>query len=159
MLVTVSVFVTVCFAAPALALGATRYASPSGAGTACTQAAPCDVFTAVDDAPALSTVILAPGSYGSAASPLTGDHFNDNGNMLTLKGATAGTSRPVIYLNDVSSANDGIDLSGPGSSLSDLAIIASTANNVIDLSGSNETVNRVLAIGLSGNTNNACDVD
>src|SRR2546423_2833832 len=49
-------------AAPASAV-APRWASPTGSGSACTQAQPCGLFTAVGSASA-QEVIVTPGNYG-----------------------------------------------------------------------------------------------
>ena len=48
-----------CLASPAAA--AVRVADPAGAGTACTNAAPCPITTAVNSAGAGDEVILNPG--------------------------------------------------------------------------------------------------
>src|SRR3954454_24322417 len=45
------------------ALAAQRYASPSGTGTACTQASPCPIDVAAINASTGDEVILAPGDY------------------------------------------------------------------------------------------------
>ncbi|MDQ1632912.1 MAG: hypothetical protein QOC80_2884, partial [Frankiaceae bacterium] len=57
-------------AAAAPANAAVRYATPTGAGTDCSAAAPCSLTTAIGSAPASSEIVVAPGSYGSTASPL-----------------------------------------------------------------------------------------
>src|SRR5690348_13792201 len=65
---TVVVLVAVGVAMPgsaAVATAAQRFAAPAGTGTACTQAAPCDLDTAVEDASVTDgdEVIVTPGSY------------------------------------------------------------------------------------------------
>src|SRR5436190_15122752 len=51
------------------AQAATRYAAPTGAGTTCTQDAPCAVADAVSGAVADDDLVLAPGDY-DVATPL-----------------------------------------------------------------------------------------
>ena len=58
----------VFLAVPASALASQRFASPNGAGTACSSAHPCRITTAINNAGAGDEVILAPGNYGSPAS-------------------------------------------------------------------------------------------
>jgi hypothetical protein len=101
-------------AAPA-AGAAPRFASPSGTGTACTQAQPCDIVTAVNGAVGGDDVTIGPGTYGSPtplATPL-----EDEGESLAIHGQ-AGQPRPVIH----TSAEYGIEIEGPASSVSDLEI-------------------------------------
>jgi hypothetical protein len=62
-------------AGPVTASAAQRFAAPGGAGTACTEANPCDLETAVED-PSVNPgdeVILAGGSYDLVAATLTVD--------------------------------------------------------------------------------------
>jgi hypothetical protein len=51
------------FAGGSQALAAQRYATPSGTGTACTQASPCAINVAAINAGAGDEVIVAPGDY------------------------------------------------------------------------------------------------
>ena len=52
---------------PACASAATsRYASPTGSGTACTQASPCDVATAINGAGS-GDLVFVPGNKGDYA--------------------------------------------------------------------------------------------
>jgi hypothetical protein len=90
-----------------------RFASPTGSGSACTQAMPCDIVTAVNSASNNDDVTIEPGTYGSP-TPLT-TTLDDGGNTLTIHGE-AGQPRPVI----ITQAGYGIELLGNGSSLSDL---------------------------------------
>lgn len=80
---------------PAGAAGAVRHAAPDGAGTACTEAAPCALYVALQDAPDGSEVVVAPGDYGSLAAPLTEDG-QIYGAGLDVHGV-AGQPRPRIY--------------------------------------------------------------
>jgi hypothetical protein len=88
-------------------VGTTRYTAPHGSGTVCTKAKPCSFETAVDDAAALDTVIVEPGTYGSKAQPITTPLVNTN--AISIRGASL-ASRPVVY----TSAPTGIDLSNGG---------------------------------------------
>jgi hypothetical protein len=50
---------------PATAHAATQYASPSGSGSACSQASPCSTSGAQSKAVAGDTIMLLDGNYGS----------------------------------------------------------------------------------------------
>lgn len=87
--------VVLAAAAPAAHAADPRYASPTGSGTACTDAAPCELYDAIKGAPANSEVIIKTGSYGSEGAPLSEDgQINTVG--LNIHGE-AGKPRPVIY--------------------------------------------------------------
>ncbi len=92
-----------------------RFASPSGSGTACTQALPCGIVTAVNEAVENDDVTIGPGTYGSPV-PLTSE-LEDGGKRLSIHGQ-AGQPRPVI----ITQAEYGVELLAPGSSLSDVDI-------------------------------------
>jgi Ca2+-binding RTX toxin-like protein len=64
-----------CLLASAAAGAAVRYAAPTGGGTACTEATPCDIQTAVEDAAVVDgdEVILGPGTYNTGTDPLVAD--------------------------------------------------------------------------------------
>jgi hypothetical protein len=97
------------------ASAAARFASPSGAGAACTQAVPCDILTAVNSASNNDDITIEPGTYGSP-TPLTMT-LDDGANTLAIHGQ-AGQPRPVI----ITQAGYGIELLGANSSVSDLDI-------------------------------------
>jgi hypothetical protein len=97
-------------AAPAAGAAAARFATPGGSGTLCTQAQPCDVVTAVNEAAENDDVTIGPGTYGSP-TPLT-QALDDDGKTISIHGQ-AGQPRPVI----VSQAEYGIELIGAKSSL------------------------------------------
>ncbi|NQX13886.1 right-handed parallel beta-helix repeat-containing protein [Microbacteriaceae bacterium VKM Ac-2855] len=63
LLIALLVVVATLFVAPAAFAATDRYAAPTGAGTACTTALPCGLATAVQNAPAGSTVYLLSGTY------------------------------------------------------------------------------------------------
>ncbi len=80
-----------CLSAAADAVAAARYAAPGGSGTACTEAVPCDIQTAVT-APAVvdgDEVVLASGTYDTGNDPVIASKAID------LHG-TAGSARPLI---------------------------------------------------------------
>jgi hypothetical protein len=101
-------------AAP-VAGAAARFASPGGSGTECTQANPCDIVTAVNDASEGDDVTIGTGTYG-APTPLATE-LEDEGEPISIHGQ-AGQPRPVIHTQ----AEYGVELLAPGSSLSDVDI-------------------------------------
>ena len=60
------------FGGTSQALAATRYASPNGSGSACTQPSPCAIQIAVNNAGMGDEVIVAPGDYSPPASVTPG---------------------------------------------------------------------------------------
>lgn len=118
---------------PASASAAARFASPTGSGTACTGAAPCDLVTAVNSAHSGDDVTIEPGSYAVTTT------LADNGFTLTIHGQ-AGAPRPVI----TNSMTDGIQLTGPGSSVDYLELdITSTGGAGIGTAG-RQAIDRVI---------------
>jgi hypothetical protein len=96
--------------APSVAVAASqRFASPAGSGAACTQASPCDIVEAINNAAAGDEVILTGQDYGSAAGPVATGLISAQPN-LDLHGAD-GQPRPRIF----TSAVVGLDLRGIGS--------------------------------------------
>jgi hypothetical protein len=77
------------------AAAGTWYVGPQGSGdTGCSKPAPCSLVLAAAAAPAGTTVVLLPGTYGSSAEPLTttvGDQA-----AITLEGEP-GAAVPTIY--------------------------------------------------------------
>lgn len=83
-----------CLLSAPAAGAAVRYAAPGGGGTACSQAAPCHVQTAVED-PAVASgdeIVLLPGVHAAGANPL------DAKEGLYIHGI-AGAPRPVIEIS------------------------------------------------------------
>jgi hypothetical protein len=84
------------------AQAAQHYAAPTGSGTACTQAAPCSLSTALTEAKANDEVIVGGGTY-TTAGPLISSfeatnvyvHGDFGGPMPVLQSANGA---PVIYL-------------------------------------------------------------
>ncbi len=128
-----------------VAVASDRFASPSGSGAnPCTQAAPCDIVTAINGASANDDVTIEPGNYGPLSTTLT-----DNGNALTIHGQ-AGAPRPVI--------NDGlVDFNGVGTSLSNVEIDTDASSRFVLAIGFSAavTVNRVIVHAL-GTDEDAC---
>ena len=91
---------------------AQRFATPVGNGTACSEAVPCGVETAVEGAASNDEVIVAPGTYDLGS----GDLFASAAS-LTVHGQ-AGAPRPLIKSTD--SLLRGI---GPNQTYRDLRIL------------------------------------
>ena len=83
-----------CLLAPVAASAAVRFAAPGGGGTACIEAAPCDIQTAVE-APAVTDgdeVVLLGGTYSTGTDPLVAS------DAIYIHPAT-GAARPLIDSN------------------------------------------------------------
>jgi hypothetical protein len=115
-------------AAPTLA--AERFASPTGSGTACTQAAPCDIQFAVEatgppnPVADLDVVTLLPGTYTA------GTTSNDTlfiVNAITVRGAPG---QPVPVLNS-GAANGAVLVNNSGATLRRLEIVHNHVPNPI----------------------------
>jgi hypothetical protein len=118
---------------PASASAAARFANPTGSGTACTEAAPCDLVTAVNSAQSGDDVTIEPGSYNVTTT------LDDNSRTVTIHGQ-AGAARPVI----TNSMTNGIQLMGPGSSVSYLELDISSAGGAGIATTGQETIDRVI---------------
>jgi hypothetical protein len=120
-------------ASPAFA-AAVRYAAPGGSGTACTAAAPCSLDTAFQLSLANSDeIVVNPGTYTTASSGLSSSTSN-----LKVHGV-AGQPRPVIN----SSAATALNLSGAGTTLSDLTINHTGSTWGINIFAPNISVQRL----------------
>jgi hypothetical protein len=147
------------------ALAAQLFASPGGTGSTCTDGTPCSLPTAVSNAAAGDEVLVAPGSYGTPAAPLTtslsvGVGDVDIHGVDTAQGAPGAT----IY----TSASYGVSLyDAPGDEISDLTIDDSGSQGAaISLKG--DTADRMTFIagpgesgcvlgGASTVTNSVCE--
>jgi hypothetical protein len=126
----------------------TDYLSPTGSGTACTQAAPCTL--AYWEASVESTLFAGSvtilegdgGTYGTIGSPLTSQINVPS--AVTLEGDPA-QARPVIHSNV--SGNAGIDTLSTTAVVSDVDIEYTGNESAIDGPG---TFNRVIANVPSG---------
>jgi hypothetical protein len=127
--------VTLIASAPAAA--APRYASPTGSGTSCTEAAPCDLETAVEGVGTLNgdEVIVAPGTHTVA------------GNLSIAKALDVhpSTGVPTIVADSV-----GINVAG-----AKLTSVRIDASDSIGLNFSSGSVSRVY-VNASANNAIAC---
>jgi hypothetical protein len=114
----VLVTVSVAYANPAVV----RYASPSGKSTnPCTQPQPCDIVTAINDAPNGATVLLQSGRYGSAKHPITTELQTTN--SLTVDGGSVAHPASIF-----SAAPDtALLLNGQENELTDVVIHSSAS--------------------------------
>jgi hypothetical protein len=128
---------------------APRYASVTGTGTACTSTAPCDIVTAVNQAPASTEVVIAPGTYDLGASGLA------NSQAAVNVHGTAGQPRPVIN----SSASPALAMLGATAKVADLTINQNGGSFGLQVFGTGILVQRLevhssaadaCAIGYSG---------
>jgi hypothetical protein len=75
-------------------VGAQRWASPTGSGTACSQASPCDLDTAVEDVAVIDgdEVIVMPGSYSVVTLSISAaiDLHGQNGQPAPTINVTGG---------------------------------------------------------------------
>lgn len=104
--------------APAAASAALRVAAPGGGGTACTEAAPCDIQTAVA-APEVTDgdeVVLLAGTYETGTDPLVAD------DSIYIHPA-AGAGRPSIDSN----SGFAVVLGHAGATLEDVDLHSSAA--------------------------------
>jgi hypothetical protein len=132
---------------PALAQATQRFAAPTGIGTSCTRAAPCSLPTAIDKGSGVDEVILAAGSYGSAAFPLTTPL--SNGGFISVRGA-AGEPMPQLFLDTAAREGDNYALELGGGSLADVAVTALGANDEGVLARTFDHVSVLVATGIFG---------
>ncbi|HET8949611.1 MAG TPA: hypothetical protein VFN44_03845 [Solirubrobacteraceae bacterium] len=78
-------------AAPGAAAAAQRYASPSGSGTACSSASPCEIAQAITGAKSGDEVVVLPGDHALTATPPL--H-----NQVTIRGVP-GQPRPRLVFS------------------------------------------------------------
>ena len=129
-----------------VAVAADRFASPNGSGSACTQAAPCDIVTAVNSASANDDVTIEPGSYGPLATALT-----DTVTGLTIHGE-AGAPRPVVSFSGAGRLTFNVLGS---SSLSDVELDTSATSQILLVVVGPVTIDRVIVHAL-GTGDTAC---
>jgi hypothetical protein len=109
--------------APATAAAAQRHASPSGAGMACTQAAPCDFKMAVEGALDGDEVIVEPGVHSVG---LPAEVLLDTGAVVH---GVDGQPRPTI----VSAAPTALRVTHPGAQLRWLGVMHTGASDALVL--------------------------
>jgi hypothetical protein len=127
--VAVATATALFLAAPAWATQ--RYAHPAGAGTTCSQASPCDLVTAVNNASNGDEVIVAPGDYGSG-TPLATEISVNNG--VEVHGAS-GQPRPRVF----SSAFNAISVNA-GGTMRDIELVNSGYNGLFLYGGTAERI-------------------
>jgi hypothetical protein len=133
------------------ASAAQRYATPTGVhANPCTQALPCDIVTAINDAGANDEVIVEPGSYGSVGTPITTELSVPNLAGINIHGV-AGEARPQIYTD----ANEAIDMGPASTALSDLDIEDSDAD-ALGLFASAGTISDMI-VRTTGGDSDACE--
>lgn len=126
-----------------------RYASPHGtASITCSRLAPCDLVTAVNQAPAHSEVIIEPGTYDKA-TPLT-TTLQDISTGLYIHGE-AGRAQPTIY--SATSSNDPA-IQIDGSRLSDITVVSTAFFGLLVNGGSADHVDSED----TGNDGTACEI-
>jgi hypothetical protein len=129
------------------AFAAERWASPAGAGTDCTAAAPCALDTAVDGAAANDDVVVTPGTY-PVTTPV------DPAEPITLRGV-AGQPRPRLVgaasltRSTVSATGSilrhlRIEASAPGQDT--LTLKGGTAEDLV-LAGGQDDAAKITAVG------------
>ena len=145
-------------ALPAAAAAETRYASPTGTGTACTRAVPCDIKVALtDDRPgdagidANDLVELAAGSYGGrrdadASTYSPGDELRISKGGVQVYGATTGVSLSKGARIFVSSPL-GLVLGASGVQLRDVLVWGTGGNSTsaVAVLGAGARIQRVYA--------------
>ena len=115
----------VLLALPAGAHGAQRFASPTGSGTACSEAAPCSFRDAVQGGTANDgdEVIVLPGTYGTDGAPVA---LTNIARRLDVHGAT-GQPRPVITIAGLATPES----AGARATLRDLVLRAPPAGGTV----------------------------
>ena len=136
----------VVLAIPGAAQAAQRYASPAGSGTACTQATPCDLDTAVEDAAVVDgdEVIVTPGSYNLVNLTIA--------DAITLHGQAL---QPTPTIN-VSSASAGVNVVD-AATVRDLKIEAANVGISVGPNATGTVLER-LSVHASGNGGTACSI-
>ena len=127
-------FVAAAATAPGASAAEQRYASPGGAGSACSAATPCSIVNAVGGAKLDDEVILSPGDY-LLAGPLADTR------RITIHGV-AGQPRPRLLFNAPN--QDGLRLEF-GSTLRYVEIDQTAANGNALFTANGVTVDQVIA--------------
>jgi hypothetical protein len=122
-----------------------RFASPGGAGEACTQPEPCGIVTAIKKAANNDDITIEPGRYEPE------QNLFDETHTLTIHGL-AGAPRPVIV-----SSHNGFLLAGFGSTLRDVEMdVTNLFGAALIAIGPAETAERVVMHTL-GSEGFACE--
>ena len=134
LLSVLATFVAAAATAPGASAAVQRYASPGGAGNACSAASPCGIVDAVGGANLDDEVILSPGDY-----PLAGPLSDTR--RITIHGV-AGQPRPRLLFSAPN--QDGLRLEF-GSTLRYVEIDQAAANGNALFTANGVTVDQVIA--------------
>ena len=143
------IVVAALLASAGQAAAAQRFASPTGSGTCATAEDACSYQAAVLGAAIGDEVILAPGDYGSPASPVTADVLSYN--QLDVHGV-AGQPRPRIF----SSATYSLGLFNPASVARHLEIHRTTSNAGVAFDAYASVIDDIVVITPGGASTAAC---
>jgi hypothetical protein len=139
-------FVSLAGPAPSAHATTVRWASPNGTGTACTEASPCSLDTAVED-PAVvigDEVVVTPGSYSVLTLEIT--------KAIAVHGQ-AGQAVPTIT---TTTGPIGVYV-GAAAAMSDLHLVSSVQSSGIYVAVGGATIERVSAsVPFAGST--ACNI-
>jgi hypothetical protein len=135
-------------AAPAAASAATYYANPSGTGSTCSQAEPCELQEAIEKATSGSSVVLQPGTYTPSVAV-----------FVTVPidfGGEAGKAASTVI--DLTGALSGLDVfvNSAGAVAHDFTVVGADATGSLQLVQG--TVERMVSVR-TGSTSEACDLD
>ena len=137
-LVCCALFIATASAAQA----ANRFATPAGTGLACTAVAPCAIETAIGGVGNGDDVTLAPGTYGSVATPLASSLAVSPADVSIH--ATRG--QPAVIYSATSYA---LELVGPGDRVSDVVVHQRADNGSAFYLTSTARADRVMGIAES----------
>ena len=122
-----SAVVVLLLAVPTLASAATRYASPSGTGdaTVCSQADPCEIEDAVEDASVADgdEVIVTAGSYDIGTGSV------DIADGITVRGSAPG-QRPTITSSGSGPPSGAITITDADAEIRDLDVASTSTSNL-----------------------------
>jgi hypothetical protein len=128
------------------AQAATRYADPAGGGVTCSQALPCDIVEAVNNAGASDEVIVNPGIHAPGSTSLMVD------GSMNVHGVAG---QPLPQLNFSIPAPAAIQVTGTAR-VAHLKIEVASSGNGIDLGSG--TLGEQLLVRVGGNGQVACAV-
>ncbi|HVO54742.1 MAG TPA: hypothetical protein VMT37_10040 [Solirubrobacterales bacterium] len=132
---------------PAVASAATYYASPTGTGTACSQASPCELLEAIEEVTSGGAVVLQPGTY----TPPEAVFVNK---AIDFGGAPGAAASTVI---DLTGGSSGIDVfvNWPTAVAHDFTILGADDKGSLQLVQG--TAERVVSVR-TGSTSSACEI-
>ena len=151
----VAIVVAMLAAAPVSASAATRYATASGSGFACSQAAPCGVKTAIESAANGDTIELAADEYNLVgASPGGVPDYKGTiqvaASNLTIKGpdsvGDASTHVPFLLFSGNDPLGTRFLIDGAAPTIRNIAVSGTATQSLVGTGGGNPavTLDRVL---------------